>query len=267
MSETKDIKTMQDLYDKIIAQNKIKQVGIMIATPMYGGQCTGEYALSLAKTAIMLHDLGYKYYIETIFNESLIPRGRNMLAKSFMEKPDMDYLLFIDADIGFTELDVLRLLLAERDMSAGIYPKKRINWDVVRKAVKADKEDLADYTGDFVFNLISRDEDGEPDTDGMLEVKQVGTGFMMISRKVFETIAPHVPTYKEHRDDGSLFEAKDYFQIGVGERGFYVSEDYFFCNLWRKYGGKIFMNPYIKLTHTGTYVFRGNLRKMGTEAI
>ena len=260
-------KTMQAVYDKIIEQNKIKQTGVMIATPMYGGQCTGEYALSLAKTAIMLHDLGYKYYIETIFNESLIPRGRNMLARSFMEKPDMDYMIFIDADIGFTELDVLKLLLAGKDIVAGIYPKKRIHWDVVRRAVKVGKENLEDYTGDFVFNPVTRDDQAETDAQGLVEVKQVGTGFMCISRDVFDVLAPHVPTYKEHRDDGSLFEAKDYFQIGVGERGFYVSEDYFFCNLWREHGGSIYMNPFIKLTHTGTYVFKGDLRKMGTEKL
>lgn len=262
-----EIKTMQDLYDKIMAQNRIKQTGVMIATPMYGGQCTGEYALSLAKTAIMLHDLGYKYHIETIFNESLIPRGRNMLAKSFMEKPELDYMIFIDADIGFTELDVLKLLLADKDIVAGIYPKKRIHWDVVRKAAQSGKENLEEYTGDFVFNPISRDDQSETDATGLVEVKQVGTGFMCISRTVFETLAPHVPTYKELRDDGSLFEAKDFFQIGVGERGFYVSEDYFFCNLWRKQGGQIYMNPYITLSHTGTYVFKGSLKKMGTEKL
>lgn len=261
------MKTMQEIYDKIMEQNRIKQTGVMIATPMYGGMCTGEYALSLAKTAIMLHDLGYKYHIETIFNESLIPRGRNMLAKSFIEKTDLDYMIFIDADIGFTELDILKLLLAEKDMVAGIYPKKRIHWDLVRRAVKAGKEDLADYTGDFVFNPISRDAEDESDDHGLVEVKQVGTGFMCISRNVFETLAPHVPTYKEHRDDGSLFEAKDFFQIGVGERGYYVSEDYYFCNLWKKHGGKIYMNPFIKLSHTGTYVFRGDLKKLGTELL
>jgi hypothetical protein len=265
--DNKPVPNMQPLYDSIMQKNRVKQTGIMIATPMYGGQCTGEYALSLAKTCIMLHDLGYKYYVETLFNESLIPRGRNLLVNSFMSRPEMDYLLFIDADIGFTELDVLKLLLAEREVAAAIYPKKRINWGVVNKAALAGKTNLSDYTGDFVFNPISKQDESEPDSAGMLEVKHVGTGFMMIKRSVFEHLAPHVPTYKEPRDDGSIFEAKDFFQIGVDDKGFYVSEDYFFCDLWRKHGGSIFMNPYIKLTHTGTYVFSGDFRKMGTEQL
>lgn len=262
------MRTLQDVYDYFMAENAKKQIGIMIALPMYGGMCTGDFALSLSKLSIMLHDLGFKYHVETIYNESLIPRGRNGLAHSFMQKEEMDYLMFIDADIGFSEIDVLKLLLADRDLSGGAYPKKRINWSVVEKAVKAGKKgkELEEYTGDFVFNLISKD--GVPDEYGMIEVKHIATGFMLIKRCVFEQLAPNVPVYKELKDDGSILEAHDFFQIGRNpETGAYTSEDYFFCNLWRNHGGKIYLNPLIKLSHTGTYVFNGNLKKLGTELL
>ena len=262
------MKTLQDVYDYFMAENAKKQIGVMIALPMYGGMCTGDFALSLSKVSIMLHDLGFKYHVETLYNESLIPRGRNTLSHSFMNRPEMDYLMFIDADIGFSEIDVLKLLLADRDLCGGAYPKKRINWTVVEKAVKAGKtgKDLKDYTGDFAFNLI--DPDGAPDALGMIEVKHLATGFMLIKRRVFEELAPHVPVYRERKDDGSVMEAHDFFQIGRNpETGAYTSEDYFFCNLWRKHGGKIYLNPFIKLSHTGTYVFEGNLGKLGTEVL
>jgi hypothetical protein len=262
------MKTLQDVYDYFMAENAKKQIGVMLALPMYGGMCTGDFALSLSKTSIMLHDLGFKYHIETLYNESLIPRGRNGLAHSFMNRPDMDYMMFIDADIGFTEIDVLRLLLADRDLCGGAYPKKRINWKVIERAVKAGKKanDLKDYTGDFAFNLI--DPNGVPDNLGFIEVKHLATGFMLIKKNVFETLAPHVPVYKELRDDGTIMEAHDFFQIGRNPKtGAYTSEDYFFCNLWREHGGQIYLNPYIKLTHTGTYVFSGDLQKLGTEKL
>lgn len=258
---------MQELYDRIREENKTNPTSLMIAIPMYGGMCTGDLALSLAKTAIMLHDLGYKYHIETLYNESLIPRGRNMLAKSFLER-NMDRLMFIDADIGFSELDVLRLLLSDHDFVGGVYPKKRINWPLVKKAALADKEPLSDYTGDFAMNIIRNDnEDRQTDAQGFVEVRQAPTGFLMISRKVFDTVKDDVPVYKEARDDGSVFEAHDFFQIGPDERGWYTSEDYFFCNLWRKRGGRIYINPFIKLSHVGTYIFNGNLARMGTEKL
>lgn len=260
--------TLQETYQAIKQANKVKQKGIMIATPMYGGQCNSEYAVGLINTSIMLSDLGFNFRYRVMSNESLITRARNMLARDFIEDESMDYLLFIDSDVGFTEVDVFRLIAADRDMAAGVYPKKRIVWDTVRKAALAGKDKIEDYIGEFVFNLIDKDKDGSPDEQGMLEVREAATGFLMIKRKVFEVLEPHVPTYKEYRHDGTLFETKDYFQIGVSEKtGFYVSEDYFFCNLWREHGGQIFINPYINLSHTGSYVFRGNLARMGSEPL
>lgn len=262
------MKTLQDVYDYFMAENAKKQKGIMLALPMYGGMCTGDFALSLSKVTLMLHDLGFKYHVETLYNESLIPRGRNILAKSFMDREELDYMMFIDADIGFSEVDLLKLLLADRDLSGGAYPKKRINWSVVEKAVKAGKtgEELSDYTGDFAFNLASPD--GAPDEYGMIEVKHIATGFMLIKRNVFKQLAEHVPMYTELRNDGSIYEAHDFFQIGRNpETSRYTSEDYFFCNLWRKHGGKIYLNPFIKLSHTGTYIFQGDLKKLGTEKL
>ena len=73
---------------------------IMIATPMYGGMCTGGYALSLLGAWKTLTQLQCETYIATLTNESLITRGRNDLARMFLER-DADYLMFIDADITF----------------------------------------------------------------------------------------------------------------------------------------------------------------------
>ena len=39
----------------------------------------------------------------------------------------------------------------------------------------------------------------------------------------------------------------------------YLSEDYAFCRLWQKIGGKIFADVTSPLTHYGTYPFKGNV--------
>jgi hypothetical protein len=239
----------------------------MLALPMYGGNCTGEFAISLSKACIMLHDLGFQYHVETLYNESLIPRGRNILAHSFMQT-GFDYMLFIDSDIGFDEVSLLQLILADRPIAGGVYPKKRINWDVVSKAVKAGKspDELHQYTGDFAFLLASKE--AEPDEDNMLEVRSIATGFMMIRKDVFEKLSPHTQTFTHHNPDGTSYEMHDFFQIGKNpETGSYTSEDYWFCDSWRRIGGKVYMNPYIALSHTGTYRFEGSVTKLGTEKI
>ena len=48
------------------------------------------------------------------------------------------------------------------------------------------------------------------------------------------------------------------------EDGALLSEDYYFCDLFRKHGGKIYAHPFVKLTHTGTYIFRGDALKACT---
>jgi hypothetical protein len=42
------------------------------------------------------------------------------------------------------------------------------------------------------------------------------------------------------------------------ETGVYLSEDYAFCRRWRAIGGEIWLDLESKLTHTGSYSFRGN---------
>ena len=42
----------------------------------------------------------------------------------------------------------------------------------------------------------------------------------------------------------------------------YLSEDYMFCQWWRKIGGQIFLCPWMKTQHIGTYAFSGNMPKV-----
>ena len=39
----------------------------------------------------------------------------------------------------------------------------------------------------------------------------------------------------------------------------YLSEDYAFCRLWQKIGGKIYADIASGMTHYGNYAFKGNV--------
>ena len=39
----------------------------------------------------------------------------------------------------------------------------------------------------------------------------------------------------------------------------YLSEDYAFCRLWQKIGGKVYADIVSGLNHYGTYAFKGNV--------
>jgi hypothetical protein len=251
---------------KIEVQDPNKKPSIMIATPMYGGMCSGHYVSGLLSTINKMKSVGVPVYWAQITNESLITRGRNELVRIFLEK-GFDYLMFIDADISYDGMAVAQLMAADRDITCGIYPKKEIDWKQVAKAAKEGKDNLADYGGAFVFNMEGKVQ--ESDDDGVIEVRHGGTGFMLIKRHVFEELMPYVPQYRvsstKDPATGEYYKPLTYefFATSIDDSGALLSEDYHFCELWRKHGGKIYANPFIKLEHVGTYVYTGDIVKSG----
>ena len=253
------------MNDEIKVKPVEKRPSLMIATPMYGGMCMGTYVQGLLFTMSKMREVGVNVAWCQITNESLITRARNELTRIFLES-DHDYLMFIDADIGFDGEGILQLMAADKDVACGIYPKKEVNWDSVRKAAKDGREDLHDYAGAFVFNMVGGDI--ETDSTGCIPVRHGGTGFMLIKRGVFEHLKPHVPTYRVASfQDGHGNYIKplthEFFATSIDASGALLSEDYHFCELVRKHGGEIWANPFIRLTHTGTYTYDGDILKSG----
>ena len=63
---------------------------MMIATPMYGGNCHGMYAKACIDLAMLLGMQGVPHRFYYIFNESLITRARNYLVDEFLRSKDND---------------------------------------------------------------------------------------------------------------------------------------------------------------------------------
>jgi hypothetical protein len=239
---------------------------LFVATPMYGGMCAGYYTQSIMELNIALQKAGIQAAYSFMFNESLITRARNALTKGFL-KSDATHLMFIDSDIKFRANDILAMLEADKDIICGIYPKKEINWLSVKQAMDAGvpNDQLKAYTGSFVVNLVDYKGEvtvpiGEP-----VEIFNGGTGFMMIKREVFEQLADKVPMYYNDVNDlnnqmGARDEIKEYFATSIEpETGRLLSEDYHFCYIWRKAGGKVYAAPWCQLSHIGSYAFEGQL--------
>lgn len=241
---------------------------IMLATPMYGGMCTGHYVQGLLNTVATMREKGVHVFWSQLMNESLIPRARNELARLCLEY-DFDYLMFVDADISFGGDAVWRLMQADKDVVCGIYPKKEIAWDRIEEAAKAGKTDLKKYSGAFVFNTVG-EEQVLTDEQGLIEIRHGGTGFMLIKRSVLEALKEHTPTYRigTYKTVGGEYVhplTHEFFATSIDETGALLSEDYYFCDLWRKHGGRVYADPFIKLDHVGTNVFSGDLFAAGAN--
>ena len=240
-----------------------KRPTLMIATPMYGGMCTGAYVQGLLFTMTKMRELGVNVFWAQITNESLITRARNDLARLCLEQ-NMDYLMFIDADIAFDGEAVAQLLAVDDDVVCAGGGGGAAGSD----AAAAGKEDLHDYGGAFVFNMVG-EQHAETDERGVLEVRHGGTGFMLIKRGVLEHLIPHVPTYRtstfRHPETGEyqMPLTHEFFATSIDSTGALLSEDYHFCELFRKHGGKVYAHPFVKLSHVGTYTYTGDILKSG----
>jgi len=249
--------------------SKTKNPCILIATPMYGGMCTGHYTISLIKAMSRFMRLGIECHFATLANESLITRARNELARMFLADEKFTHLMFVDSDICFEHDSIEKLYNLDQDVVGAFYPTKEINWDKVRDAVKSNRKDLSYYASNFVINLpLDKDKTKiELEKNGLLEVRHCGTGFMMIKRKVFEKLSKHVLEYRSSTlqdPSGQYIKpiVKQFFDTSIDETGALLSEDYNFCELWRKHGGKVFVDPNIHLKHIGYHAFEGDTTEL-----
>jgi len=256
-----------------INKEELRKRKILVATPMYGGQCAGIYTKSVSDLAALAKTHGVQVGFYYLFNESLITRARNYLVDEFM-RSDYTHLMFIDSDIGFDPTDVLALAAiaepgTDKDIVCGPYPKKAIAWEKIKRAVDkgfADEnpQQLERYVGDYVFNPVNGGNDIRIDKPA--EVLEGGTGFMMIQRNTLEKYAEAYPEFMYRPDhirtehfDGSR-EIMAYFDCVIDpETKRYLSEDYMFCQWARKAGLKVWMCPWMKMTHMGSYMFSGSL--------
>lgn len=238
---------------------------VFIATPMYGGNCSGLYVSSLMELQIALNNNGISFSMEFLFNESLITRARNLLTYNFLNSKPSTHLLFIDSDIKFSANDVLTMLLADKDVICGVYPKKEINWSVVKNAVinNVPEDELKYHTGGLAVNLIDHATSVEIKVHEPVEILHGCTGFMLIKRNVFEKLSPHVPSYRPNLNykfgSPDIFH-KDFFSLSLDPTNqLYLSEDYHFCQMWRNIGGKVYAAPWVRLSHIGMYEFSGRI--------
>jgi len=253
---------------------ELRERKIFVATPMYGGMCGGQYTKSTADLSKLAVHYGMDIEFFYLFNESLITRARNYCADEFLRQEKFTHLMFIDSDIGFNPNDVLSLAAlagpdSEYDILCGPYPKKTISWEKIKMAVDKGFADenpqrLANYVGDYVFNPAEGQ--SEIALDAPVEVLEGGTGFMMIKRQTFEKYAEAYPELKYVPDhirsehfDGTR-EIMCYFNALIDPKSKrYLSEDYMFCQWARAAGLKVWMCPWMNMSHTGSYVFGGSL--------
>ena len=258
-----------------IKKEDLQKKSLFVCTPMYGGMNHGLYMKSCLDLQGLCMQYGVEVKFSFLFNESLITRARNYLVDEFLHRSTCTHLLFLDSDIHFDPRDVITLLALDKDVIGAPYPKKSIKWKSVKTALTKNPDIepglLENVVGDYVFNPVKGT--AQFTVTEPLEVLEIGTGFMMVKREVFPKMEAAYPMirYKPDHVGQANFDGSRYIQaffdtvidsvdsITGGGSDRYLSEDYMFCQMWRKIEGKIFLCPWMRTDHIGTYHFKGDM--------
>lgn len=194
---------------------------------MYGSMCLAPHFQSCLQLKEDFTEFKFKHDWLITTNESLITRARNTSVATYLTT-DYERLLFIDGDLDFKTEDVMKLWDMDVDVAVGAY------------RMKSPDSTLTAWENGRMVELEDRTEN--------FEVDYAGTGFMMIKGHVFEQMMARFPHWKY--EEGKVGECWGFFQDPI-EDGIQLSEDYFFCKRFREIGGKIILNPTIRLGHWG----------------
>jgi hypothetical protein len=161
--------------------------------------------------------------------ESDIRRGRNKVAAAFLgdeRLADVEWLGFIDDDIGWHADQVLRGIGHGVDVWCGLYPKKTA--DAAQRGI-----------------VWRKPREEHPVIKDLVSVEGGGGGFLWIRRRVLETMAQTAPRLKTDRS----FYFDFFRQMQDPETEQYLTEDYGFCALARRAGFEVWADRMIRLTH------------------
>ncbi|MBU1357730.1 MAG: hypothetical protein KKC85_00400 [Gammaproteobacteria bacterium] len=244
----------------------LKDIRPFVATPSYNGALSSACVRGLLGLVNLAWAHGFGMQTRFLDGDSLITRARNRLVAEFMADARWTHLFWIDADIGFEPDAALRLLLAGREVVAGVYPLKNDGWPAqgLGAALPAGttRGDFEARHAAFAANAL--DGARQADADGFIEVLDAPTGFMLIARSVFERLAAALPELRYTPDASSHAESAKwphyrFFDVlAEPDHGRYLSEDYAFCRRWQSVGGKVFVDARSNLSHQGLRSYTGD---------
>jgi len=265
------MENLADTVRKFLLRNKVK---VIFGTPCFGGLLHNGFFQSMIELSAMFTRLSIPFEVITIGNESLIQRARNGIVAKFLSDDAATHLMFIDADITFNWVSVVKLLISGKELSGGCYPKKCFNWDKIKHQVGKNPsmkdDELMAKSLDYVFNPIYHKQ-GENQViirveNGMAQVKDIGTGFMMIAKSAIRKMIVRYPETKYRNNVAGYGNAvmNDCFYTLFDccidpVSKVYLSEDYLFCKRWLDMGGELWLDLNTNLNHTGIIDYKGCL--------
>jgi hypothetical protein len=221
---------------------------VMILTPVYR-EASWHYTRSLLASVLAFERLGIRFGVKQVVGNANLGRARNELVAAYLASGAGD-ALFIDADMEWQPSDVLRLLSSAQPFIGA----------PCRRRIEMPESDPRSWCVQWLPEGVQK---LNQDAAGAIEVGGVGTGFLKVQRRVFESLITAHPDWK--RPATGLIppmppEERDwYYRFFRFPENDDAGEDYFFCRAWRELGGSIWIEPQVSVGHVGEYVYRGSI--------
>lgn len=201
---------------------------IYVGIPAYDGKVYAQTVDALLAEQLIGSKEGVHLYIDWELGCGLVHVARNRIANRFLRGKHSDTLVFVDADMSWKGGDLIRLARQKQDVIGGTYRVKS--------------------NDDYRFHVR-----GPVEKRGKLfSVRGLPTGFLKISKRALQKIKARP---YQHSDVEVHY---DFFPTGIFNRQMW-GEDYGFCRLWMKSGGKIWLDPSLSLRHhDGAQTFAGD---------
>lgn len=200
---------------------------VFLAIPTMTGKCLPGTEKSVEFFQTEAECLGWKFTQFRWAQDSLIAHARNVCVAKFMESDCTD-LFFLDSDVACGPGAFTRLMTHSPEIVAAVY---RAKCDEMRYPVTP-------IDGGATQDMET----------GLLEVKDIPFGFVRIRRSAIEKMQAADSDNWFYANNADRTKCHTLFNTVVEDRLFW-GEDYYFCRKWRGIGGKVFVDPEIRLAH------------------
>ena len=169
------------------AMPDLSGLSVYVAMPLNAGRVGAWTTASLCGLVACLRQAGADVAMSTTTAETLLPRARSVLLARFL-LTENTHLLWVDPDAVFDAGAVLSMLASGRDVVAGAYPAKAVDWARVDASLSAASSDEPPARRAQAAMLAGTDfevdvEDGTGvGPDGLVPVRGVGMGLMLVTR-------------------------------------------------------------------------------------
>jgi hypothetical protein len=251
-SEADELKTLADKFlaskGVVTKQEDAKKadakgpgnMNILIAIPSHDGSVKAKCVSSLLNLTKKLQEIGIRFEVEIIGHCPIIGVVRNYFANKVAFDLDKEglfgfsHLLFIDSHSANYEHAVMHLISKDKPISGLVYATKAVYWEKIEAAVRqgVHTNHLAEFG-----SVPDVDAYGPFNVNELARVRHIGTGTLLVQKKVFRDLAEKHPEWKYKVNTTYFFGRPspdrefqyDYFQTKIDEETKnYVCEDQFF---------------------------------------